>query len=67
MYGESCGTSTLAKSLMRTSAELYYNMDDGVPWEQLRDDARKMVEGSIVLWKTILEEAANERSRADGR
>lgn len=67
MYGEQYGTGTLARQLMHMSANLYYNMDDCVPYEQLRDDAQRMMEGSIVLWKEILEEVANERGRADGR
>ena len=67
MYGEQYGTGTLAKQLMKRSADLYYNMDNGVPWDQLRDDAQTMMEGSIVLWKTILEEVADEQAcRDDG-
>lgn len=63
MYGEQYGTSTLARQLMKTSERLYYDMDNGIPYEQLREDAQRMMEGSIVLWKEILEEVADERQK----
>ena len=57
MYGERYGTSTLAKSLKTIAEELYFDMDDGVPWEKLKDDAKKLMEGAIVLWERMVEES----------
>lgn len=57
MYGERYGTSTLAKSLKVIAEELYFDMDDGVPWDKLKDDAKKLMEGAIVLWEQMVEES----------
>lgn len=60
MYGENYGTDTLAKSLKRIAEDLYFDMDDGVPWSELTDNARMLMEGSIVLWKTLMEESMHD-------
>lgn len=56
MYGENYGISTLAKSLKRIAEKIYFDMDDGVDWADLVDDARQLMEGSIVLWESIMRE-----------
>jgi hypothetical protein len=57
VFGENYGTGTLAKSLKRIAEDLYFDMDDGVPWSELVDDARSLMEGAIVLWETMVKEA----------
>lgn len=57
MYGENYGTSTLAKALKVIAEELYFDMDDGVPWDKLIYDAKKLMEGAIVLWEQMVEES----------
>lgn len=57
MYGENLGTSTLARDLMYTAERLYLEMDDGKPWSELKDDAKALMEGAIVLWERLVEEA----------
>ena len=64
MYGESYGTGTLAKSLKTIAENLYFDMDDGVRWSELVDDARMLMEGSMVLWETLVKEASDDRVRA---
>lgn len=56
MYGENYGVSTLARSLRDIAARLYFDMDDDVPWSELINDARQLMEGSIVLWESIIRE-----------
>lgn len=56
-YGENLGTSTLARNLRDLAAEIYYEMDDGKPWEELREKAKSLMEGSIVLWETMADDA----------
>lgn len=58
MYGENYGIETLAKSLKRIAENLYFDMDDGVDWADLVDNARQLMEGSIVLWESMLREVA---------
>lgn len=56
-YGENLGTGTLAKALALTAADIFARMDDGEPWAELRDDARRLMDGSIELWRRMMEEA----------
>ena len=56
MYGENYGTGTLARLLKNIAEKLYFDMDDGVNWSNLVDDARQLMEGSIVLWESIMRE-----------
>lgn len=56
MFGETCGTSTLARKLKQTATDVYEGMDDGVPWDELREDAKRLMEGAIVLWERMMEE-----------
>ena len=56
-YGENLGTSTLARSLQRLAADLYYRMDDGEPWSELRKDAKRLVEGAMELWERMVDES----------
>lgn len=56
-YGENIGTGTLAKALALTSADILARMDDGEPWAELRDEARRLMDGSIELWRRMIEEA----------
>lgn len=41
-YGENYGTSTLAKSLMRISADIYYRLDDGEDYDEIAEDAKRL-------------------------
>ena len=56
MYGNDLGTATLCKSLARVAAEIRNNESDGVPLEELRDDARRLMEGAMVLWERMADE-----------
>lgn len=56
MYGESYGIDTLARLLRNIAKRLYYDMDDGTDWADLIDDARQLMEGSIVLWESLMKE-----------
>lgn len=58
MYGENYGIGTLARLLRDIAKRLYYDMDDGTDWADLVDDARQLMEGSIVLWESIMKEVA---------
>lgn len=55
-YGENLGTGTLAKALALTAADILARMDDGEPWAELRDEARRLMDGSIELWRRMIEE-----------
>lgn len=55
-YGENLGTGTLAKLLAFTAADILARMDVGDPWVELRDEARKLMDGSIELWRRMMEE-----------
>ena len=54
-YGENLGTATLARSLRDLAEEIYREIDDGTSWEELRDRARSLMEGSMVLWETMVD------------
>lgn len=56
-YGENYGTSTLAKSLMRISADIYYRLDDGEEYDELREDAKRLMEGAMELWERMVYES----------
>lgn len=56
-YGENYGTSTLAKSLMRISADIYHRLDDGEDYDELREDAKHLMEGAIELWERMVDES----------
>ncbi len=57
MYGENYGTNTLARSLMLTAQDLYYDMDNGKDWSELTEDAKRLMEGAITLWERMVEES----------
>ena len=55
-YGENLGTSTLARSLRDIAADIYYRMDDGESWSELRDDAKRLTEGAMELWERLVDD-----------
>lgn len=55
-YGENFGTSTLARSLMTLSESIYYDLDDGKPWDEIAEDAKKLMEGAMELWERMVME-----------
>ena len=57
MYGEQYGTGTLAKMLTCMSADMYKDIDNGVQYKEMLETARDLMEGSIVLYTSLLEEA----------
>ena len=59
-YGESYGTATLARALKDLAAEIYARMDDGVPWSELRDDAKRLMEGAMELWERMVERMVDD-------
>lgn len=57
MYGESLGTSSLAKSLRELADALYSRLDNGDAWDEIADDeARSLMEGAMVLWERLARE-----------
>ena len=56
-YGENYGTATLARALRDIAVELYVRLDDGVPWSELREDAKHLMEGAIELWERMVDES----------
>lgn len=55
-YGENLGASTLARALGDLAEDIYARMDDGVPWGELRDDAKRLMEGAMELWERMVDE-----------
>lgn len=55
-YGENLGTSTLARSLKNLAEDLYFGIDDGEPWEDLRDKAKSLMQGAMELLERMVEE-----------
>lgn len=55
-YGESFGTSTLARNLRDLAEYIYRDMENGVPWSEIREDAKRLMEGSIELWERMVDE-----------
>lgn len=59
MYGENLGTGTLTEMLVWHAEQLRDMWNDGHPAdEEVLDAARFLMEGSMVLWMTVVEEAA---------
>ena len=56
-YGENYGTSTLAKSLMLISSDIYYRLDDGEDYGELREDAKRLMDGAIELWERMVDKS----------
>ena len=56
-YGENYGTNTLAKALMNLAANIYFDLDNGRPWGEIRDDARSLMQGAMELWERMVDES----------
>ena len=56
-YGEQFGIGTLAKVLRNLADDIYYDIDNGEDYEDIVDDAKNLMEGSIELWKRLMEYA----------
>lgn len=56
-YGENFGTNTLAKSLMRISADIYYRLDDGEDYDEIAEDAKNLMEGAMELWERMVDKS----------
>ena len=56
-YGENYGTNTLSKALMNLAANIYFDLDNGRPWNEIRDDARNLMEGAMELWERMVDES----------
>ena len=57
MFGENYGTATLLRSLALLAEDIRKREDDGEPFAELQEDARRLMEGSIVLWERMMMEA----------
>ena len=55
-FGENFGTSTLADVLSALAADIYRRIDTGEPVDEIRDDARRLVEGAMELWERMVDE-----------
>ena len=55
-YGENYGTNTLVKCLRDLVEGIYYDLDNGVPWSEIRDDAKSLMEGAMELWERMVDE-----------
>jgi hypothetical protein len=55
-YGENYGTNTLAKALMNLAIDIYHDLDDGKPWDEVRDDVRRLMQGAMELWMRMVME-----------
>lgn len=55
-FGENFGTSTLADALNALAADICRRIDTGEPFDEIRDDARRLVEGAMELWERMVDE-----------
>ena len=55
-FGESFGTGTLADVLKTLAADIYRRIDNGESFDEIRDDARRLVEGAMELWERMVDE-----------
>ena len=55
-YGENFGTATLADALSAPAADICRRIDAGEPFDEIRDDARRLVEGAMELWERMVDE-----------
>lgn len=55
-YGENLGTSTLARQLKILAEQIYYDLDDGRPYEKMREDAKRLMQGAMELWERMMDE-----------
>lgn len=55
-YGENFGTATLASVLSALTADICRRIDTGEPVDEIRDDARRLVEGAMELWERMVDE-----------
>lgn len=55
-YGENLGTSSLARQLKILAEQIYYDLDDGRPYEQIREDAKCLMQGAMELWERMVDE-----------
>lgn len=56
-YGENYGTNTLAKALMKLAIDIYHDLDNGEPWDEVRDDAKNLMQGAMELWVRMVIES----------
>lgn len=56
-YGENFGTNTLARALVTLSESIYYDLDDGKPWNEIAEDAKNLMEGAMELWERMVMES----------
>ena len=56
-YGENYGTNTLAKALMNLAIDIYHDLDNGKPWDEVRDDAKSLMQGAMELWVRMVMES----------
>lgn len=54
-FGENYGTGTLTDELKRLAADICRRIDNGEPYDEVRDDARRLVEGAMELWERMVE------------
>jgi len=56
-YGENYGTNTLAKALVLLAADIYRDLDNGRPWDEIRDDAKSLMQGAMELWERMVDDS----------
>lgn len=56
MFGENYGTSTLLRSLALLAEDIRKREDYGESLAELQEDARRLMEGAIVLWERMMME-----------
>lgn len=54
-YGEQFGIGTLSKVLKNLASDIYDDIDNGEDYEDITDKAENLMEGSIELWKRLME------------
>lgn len=52
-YGENLGTTMLAEQLMILAEQIYCNINNGVPYERIRKNAKWLMQGAMELWERI--------------
>lgn len=55
-YGENLGTNTLARQLKILAEQIYYDLDDGRPYEKMREDVKRLMQGAMELWERMIDE-----------
>lgn len=64
-YGESLGTTMLAEQLKILAEQIYCNINDGMPYEKMREDVKWLMQGAMELWERMVDPDSDVLHGAD--